>query len=82
LTLNAPGETSQGINISANNLRNASILSSVWTHQLDKEVSYCEPRTVFLILSLEGEYIKILALDKIGWIPNEDVLKLKEIKNG
>ena len=44
-----------------------------------KHVSYCDPKTPLLVLSVKEKYIEVLAGDKVGWIINEDWLELKEI---
>ena len=50
-----------------------------WTRKLGKPVSFCDPETPLLVLSIKEEYIEVLAGDKVGWIINEDWLNIKEI---
>jgi len=52
-----------------------------WTRELGKPVSYCNPQTPLLVLSVKEKYIEVLAGDKVGWIINEDWLNIKEIIN-
>ena len=50
-----------------------------WTREFGKPVSYCNPQTPLLVLSVNEKYVEVLAEDKRGWIINEDWLELKEI---
>jgi hypothetical protein len=50
-----------------------------WSKQSGKSVSYCNPETPFLVLSIKEEYIEVLAGDRKVWIINDDWLKIKEI---
>lgn len=47
---------------------------------LNRQVSFCEPGTVFLAINQERDCIEILAEDKKGWISNREQ-ELKEISN-
>ena len=57
--------------------------AAYWTREfarkLGKPVSYCNPLTLLLVLSVKEEYIEVLAGDKKGWIIYQDWLELKEI---
>ena len=50
-----------------------------WTRKLGKSVSYCNPQTPLLVLSVKEKYIEVLAGDRKGWIIVEDWLRIKEI---
>ena len=52
-----------------------------WSKRLKKPVSYSEPKTPLLVLSVDKKYVEVLAGDKKGWIINEDYLKIKELAN-
>ena len=54
--------------------------AAYWTRELGKSVSYCNPQTPLLVLSVKEKYIEVLAGDRKGWIIVEDWLKIKEIK--
>jgi len=62
-------------------LRYADADAAYWTRELGKPVSYCNPLTPLLVLSVNEKYVEVLAEDKRGWIINEDWLELKEIVN-
>jgi hypothetical protein len=53
--------------------------AAYWSEKLGKPVSYCNPQTPLLVLSVKEQYIEVLAEDKVGWIINEDWLNIKEI---
>ena len=53
--------------------------AAYWSEVIDKPVSYCNPKTPLLVLSVKEKYIQVLAGDKVGWIINEDWLDIKEI---
>ena len=57
----------------------AELAAAYWSKKLDKPVSYCDPKTPLLVLSVKEQYIEVLAGDKVGLIINEDWLELKEI---
>lgn len=59
----------------------AAVEAAYWTRELGKSVSYCNPQTSLLVLSVEEKYIEVLAGDRKGWIIVEDWLELKEISN-
>ena len=53
--------------------------AAYWTRELGKSVSYCNPQTPLLVLSVKEKYIEVLAGDRKGWIIVEDWLEFKEI---
>ena len=57
------------------------LAAAYWSKKFDKPVSYCNPLTPLLVLSVKEQYIEVLAGDKRGWIINEDWLEIKEIVN-
>jgi len=59
----------------------AAIAGAYWNRKLQnqKPVSYCNPETPLLVLSVKEEYIQVLAGDKKGWIINMDWLDIGEI---
>jgi hypothetical protein len=59
----------------------ADAAAAYWNRKLQnqKPVSYCNPLTPLLVLSVKEKYIEVLAGDKVGWIINGDWLELKEI---
>jgi hypothetical protein len=61
----------------------AAAAAAYWNRKLQnqKPVSYCNPLTPLLVLSVNEKYVEVLAEDKRGWIINEDWLELKEIVN-
>ena len=61
-------------------LRYAAADAAYWTRELGKPVSFCDPQTPLLVLSVKEEYIQVLAGDKVGWIINEDWLEIKDIR--
>jgi hypothetical protein len=58
--------------------------AAYWTREfarkLGKPISYCNPETPLLVLSVKKQYIQVLAGDKRGWIINEDWLEIKDIR--
>jgi len=50
-----------------------------WSKTFGKPVSFCDPETPLLVLSVKEEYIQVLAGDQKGWIINEDWLEIKEL---
>jgi len=58
--------------------------AAYWTRELarklGKPVSYCNPETPLLVLSVKEQYIEVLAGDKKGWIINMDWLEIKDIR--
>jgi hypothetical protein len=54
--------------------------AAYWTRELGKPVSYCNPKTPLLVLSVDKKYVEVLAGDRKGWIINEDWLELKDIR--
>ena len=50
-----------------------------WSKRLKKPVSYSEPKTPLLVLSVDKKYVEVLAGDRKGWIINEGWLEIKEI---
>ena len=59
----------------------AAACASAWNRKLGKPVSYCNPLTPLLVLSVNEKYVEVLAGDKRGWIINEDWLNIGEIVN-
>jgi hypothetical protein len=57
----------------------AAATCAYWTRKLGKPVSFCDPETPLLVLSIKEEYIEVLAGDRKVWIINDDWLKIKEI---
>ena len=61
----------------------AAAKAAYWSKKFDKSVSYCDPKTPLLVLSVKEQYkeqyIEVLAGDKVGWIIYPDWLVLKEI---
>jgi len=55
------------------------VVAAYWSEIMDKPVSYCNPQTPLLVLSVKEQYIQVLAGDKRGWIINMDWLEIKEI---
>jgi hypothetical protein len=55
-------------------------LAVYWARELGKPVSYCNPQTPLLVLSVKEQYIEVLAGDKKGWIINMDWLEIKDIR--
>ena len=60
-------------------LRYADADAAYWTRELGKPVSYCNPQTPLLVLSVNEKYVEVLAEDKRGWIIYRDWLEIKEI---
>jgi hypothetical protein len=58
----------------------AAAYASAWNWKLGKPVSYCNPKTPLLVLSVKEKYIEVLAGDKRGWIINMDWLEIKDIR--
>ena len=59
----------------------AAAAAAYWTREFEKPVSYCNPLTPLLVLSVNEKYVEVLAGDKVGWIINEDWLNIQEIVN-
>ena len=57
----------------------AATVAAYWTKKLQKPVSYCDPKTPFLILNTSDEYVEVLAGDQRGWAICQDWLEIKEI---
>ena len=55
------------------------VAAAYWSKKFDKPVSYCNPKTPLLVLSVNEKYVEVLAGDKKGWIINMDWLEIKEI---
>jgi hypothetical protein len=53
--------------------------AAYWTKKLQKPVSFCDPETPLLVLSVNEKYVEVLAGDKRGWIIYQGWLELKEI---
>lgn len=58
----------------------AASFADFWSRKLGKLVSYYSPRTPLLILSMENEFVEVLAGDKKGWIIFKDWLNIKEVR--
>jgi hypothetical protein len=54
-------------------------VAAYWSKRLRKPVSYCEPLTPLLILSVNEKYHEVLAGDQKGWIIYHNWLEIKEI---
>lgn len=59
----------------------AHLEADYWTKKFGKLVSYLNQNSMFLVLSVRGEYVEVLVGDKKSWIVNEDFLEIKEINN-
>ena len=55
--------------------------AAYWTRELGKPVSYCNPETPLLVLSVKEQYIEVLAGDQRCWAICQDWLNIKEIVN-
>ena len=55
--------------------------AAYWNRKLQnqKPISYCNPLTPLLVLSVKEEYIEVLAGDKKGWIIYQGWLNIQEI---
>jgi hypothetical protein len=53
--------------------------TAYWTKKLQKPVSFCNPETPLLVLTVEEKYVEILAGDKVGWAICQRWLDIKEI---
>ena len=60
--------------------RAAAVPAAYWTRELGKPVSYCNPKTPLLVLSVDKKYVEVLAGDRKGWIINENWFELKKIR--
>ncbi len=49
------------------------------TRELGKPVSFCNPQTLLLVLSVNDKYVEVLAGDHKGWIIYRDWLDIGEI---
>jgi len=58
----------------------AAFTAAYWTRELGKPVSYCNPKTPLLVLSVDKKYVEVLAGDRKGWIINENWFELKKIR--
>jgi len=58
----------------------AASIAVYWSEVICKPVSYCDPETPLLVLSVKEQYIQVLAGDKRGWIINMDWLNIKDIR--
>jgi hypothetical protein len=66
-------------NATAASASSAATTAAYWSKRFDKPVSYCDPKTPLLVLSVNDKYHEVLAGDQKGWIINEDWLEIKEI---
>ena len=55
--------------------------AAFWNRKLQnqKPVSYCNPKTPLLVLSVKEKYVEVLAGDKKGWIIYQGWLNIQEI---
>jgi hypothetical protein len=53
--------------------------AAYWSEVIDKPVSYCNPQTPLLVLSVKEQYIEVLAGDQRCWAICQDCLNIKEI---
>jgi hypothetical protein len=60
-------------------LRYADADAAYWTRELGKPVIYADKNIPLLVLNTEGEYVEVLAGDKVGWAICQDWLNIKEI---
>jgi len=58
----------------------ATTVAAYWSEVIGKPVSYCNPETPLLVLSVKEEYIQVLAGEQKGWIIYRDWLEIKEIR--
>ncbi len=52
---------------------------ALWSKRFGKPVSYCDPKTPLLVLSVNDKYHEVLAGDQKGWIIYYDWLDIEEI---
>ena len=57
----------------------AALLDAAWNRKHGKSVSYSDPKTPLLVLSVKEEYVEVLVGDKRGWIIYRDWLNIGEI---
>jgi len=57
----------------------ASTAAAYWSSKLGKPVIYADKNIPLLVLNTEGEYVEVLAGDKVGWAICQDWLNIKEI---
>lgn len=53
--------------------------AAYWSRKLGKPVIYADKNIPLLVLNTEGEYVEVLAGDKVGWAICQDWLEIKEI---
>jgi hypothetical protein len=57
----------------------ATATAAYWSRKLGKPVIYADKNIPLLVLNTEGEYVEVLAGDKVGWAICQDWLNIKEI---
>jgi len=72
------GVLAVGVPAAAAPVRAAARTAAYWSEVIDKPVSYCNPETPLLVLSVDKKYVEVLAGDRKGWIINEDLFELCE----
>jgi len=76
-------DTAEAADRAAEAAADAAVAAAYWTRELarklGKPVSYCNPLTPLLVLSVNEKYVEVLAGDKKGWIINQGWLEIKEI---
>jgi len=75
----AAGGTAEAAATAEVGTADASATCVYWTRKLGKPVSFCDPLTPLLVLSVKEEYIQVLAGNQKGWIIYRDWLNIKEI---
>jgi hypothetical protein len=78
-TTRAAGRTAEAASTAAGGTAEAAAACAYWTRKLGKPVSFCDPQTPLLVLSVNEKYVEVLAGDRKVWIINDDWLKIKEI---
>jgi len=53
--------------------------AAYWSRKLGKPVIYADKNIPLLVLNTEGEYVEVLAGDKVGWAICQDWLNIQEI---
>ncbi|NDB34930.1 MAG: hypothetical protein EB023_06210 [Flavobacteriia bacterium] len=57
----------------------AAAVAAYWSKKFGNPVSYCNPQTLLLVLSVKEKYVEVLAEDKKGWIIYQDWSDIGEI---
>jgi hypothetical protein len=53
--------------------------AAYWSEMIDKPVSYCNPQTPLLVLSVKEQYIEVLAGEQRCWAICQGWLNMQEI---